>query len=108
MDLEKTVRIFENLFMNAIKYSKEESEIKVSFQNQRRSMQITVSNYRKEFTHEELENIFERCYTKDRSRSKMLGLAIVKNIVELQGGEIRAEYEEGMMQFIVSLPTIEE
>lgn len=99
--------------MNAIKYSKEESEIKVSLQNQRRSMQITVSNYSKEFTHEELENIFERCYTKDRSRSKIiegtgLGLAIVKNIAELQGGEIRAEYEEGMMQFIVSLPTIEE
>ncbi|CAM4395139.1 histidine kinase [Bacillus manliponensis] len=113
VDPEKTVRIFENLLMNAIKYSKEESEIKVSLQRQRRSMQITVSNYSEEFTREELESIFERFYKKDISRSKViegsgLGLAIVKSIVELQGGEIRAEYEEGIIQFIVSLPIIEE
>lgn len=113
VDPEKTVRIFENLFMNAIKYSKEEGEIKVSLQRQRRSMEITVSNYSEEFTREELENIFERFYKKDRSRSKVvegsgLGLSIVKSIVELQGGEIRAQYEEGVIQFIVSLPTIEE
>ena len=30
-----------------------------------------------------------------------------ESIVELQGGSIRAEYEDGVIQFIVSLPIIE-
>ena len=113
IDSEKMVRVFENLLMNAIKYSKDDGEIKVSLQRQRRNIQITVANHSEEFTKEELGNLFERFYKKDQSRSRVtegsgLGLAIAKSIVELQGGEIRAEYEDGIIQFIVSLPIIEE
>ncbi|EOP76743.1 two component system histidine kinase [Bacillus cereus VDM006] len=113
IDSEKMVRVFENLLMNAIKYSKDDGEIKVSLQRQRRNIQITVTNHSEEFTKEELGNLFERFYKKDQSRSRVtegsgLGLAIAKSIVELQGGEIRAEYEDGIIQFIVSLPIIEE
>ncbi|MFJ8531600.1 sensor histidine kinase [Bacillus sp. NPDC094106] len=113
IDSEKMVRVFENLLMNAIKYSEDDGEIKVSLQRQRRNIKITVANHSEEFTREELENLFERFYKKDQSRSRVtegsgLGLAIAKSIVELQGGEIRAEYEDGVIQFIVSLPIIEE
>ncbi|MDM5186743.1 HAMP domain-containing sensor histidine kinase [Bacillus sp. DX4.1] len=113
IDSENIVRVFENLLMNAIKYSKDDGDIKVSLQRQRRNVQISVVNQSEEFTKEELENLFERFYKKDQSRSRVtegsgLGLAIAKSIVELQGGEIRAEYEDGIVQFIVSLPIIEE
>ncbi|WP_242145833.1 MULTISPECIES: HAMP domain-containing sensor histidine kinase [unclassified Bacillus cereus group] len=113
IDSEKMVRVFENLLMNAIKYSKDNGEIKVSLQRQRRDTQIIVANYSEEFTKEELANLFERFYKKDQSRSRVtegsgLGLAIAKSIVELQGGQIRAHYEEGEIQFIVSLPIMEE
>ncbi len=113
IDSEKMVRVFENLLMNAIKYSKDNGEIKVSLQRQRRNIQITVANHSEEFTKEELGNLFERFYKKDQSRSRVtegsgLGLAIAKSIVELQGGEIRAEYEGGIIGFIVSVPIIEE
>ncbi|COQ70510.1 sensory box sensor histidine kinase [Streptococcus pneumoniae] len=106
------VRVFDNLLMNAIKYSKDDGEIKVSLQRQRRDIQIVIANHSEEFTREELANLFERFYKKDQSRSRVtegsgLGLAIAKSIVELQGGSIRAEYREGTIQFIVSLPTIE-
>lgn len=112
VDSEKIVRVFENLLMNAIKYSKDDGEIKVSLERQRRTMQIYVANYSEEFTREELGNLFERFYKKDQSRSRVtegsgLGLAIAKSIVELQGGTIRADYEDGVIQFIVSLPIIE-
>ena len=112
VDSEKIVRVFENLLMNAIKYSKDDGEIKVSLERQRRTIQISVANHSEEFTREELGNLFERFYKKDQSRSRVtegsgLGLAIAKSIVELQGGGIRAEYEDGVIQFIVSLPIIE-
>ncbi|MEY8351532.1 HAMP domain-containing sensor histidine kinase [Bacillus cereus] len=112
VDSEKIVRVFENLLMNAIKYSKDDGEIKVSLERQRRTIQISVANYSGEFTREELGNLFERFYKKDQSRSRViegsgLGLAIAKSIVELQDGEIRAEYGDGVIQFIVSLPVIE-
>ncbi|SDZ42957.1 HAMP domain-containing sensor histidine kinase [Bacillus sp. 166amftsu] len=112
VDSEKIVRVFENLLMNAIKYSKDNGEIKVSLERQRRTIQISVANYSEEFTREELGNLFERFYKKDQSRSRVtegsgLGLAIAKSIVELQDGEIRAEYGDGVIQFIVSLPIIE-
>ncbi|MDZ5609496.1 HAMP domain-containing sensor histidine kinase [Bacillus pseudomycoides] len=112
IDSEKMVRVFENLLMNAIKYSKDDGEIKVSLQRQRRHIEIMVANHSEEFTREELGNLFERFYKKDQSRSRVtegsgLGLAIAKSIVELQGGEIRAEYEDGVIRFIVLLPIIE-
>ena len=57
----------------------------------------------------ELEHLFERFYKKDQSRSRVaegsgLGLAIAKSIVDMQGGDIRAKYEDGLVQFIISLP----
>ncbi|WP_434610049.1 aminopeptidase AmpS [Bacillus paranthracis] len=112
IDSEKMVRVFDNLLMNAIKYSKDDGEIKVSLQRQRRDIQIVIANHSEKFTREELASLFERFYKKDQSRSRVtegsgLGLAIAKSIVELQGGSIRAEYEDGIIQFIVSLPIIE-
>lgn len=113
VDSEQTVRLFDNLLMNAIKYSKDNGEILVSLEKQRNNLKISVANYSEEFTKEELENLFERFYKKDQSRSRVeegsgLGLAIAKNIVELQGGEIQAEYEDGVIRFIILLPILGE
>ncbi|MCC2518984.1 sensor histidine kinase [Bacillus paranthracis] len=109
VDPEKIVRVFDNLLMNAIKYSKDEGEIKVSLQRQKETIQISVKNPSEEFTKKELEHLFERFYKKDQSRSRVaegsgLGLAIAKSIVDMQGGDIRAKYEDGLVQFIISLP----
>ena len=70
IDSEKMVRVFDNLLMNAIKYSKDDGEIKVSLQRQRRDIQIVIANHSEEFTREELASLFERFYKKDQSRSR--------------------------------------
>ena len=49
---KKMVRVFDNLLMNAIKYSKDDGEIKVSLQRQRRDIQIVIANHSEEFTRE--------------------------------------------------------
>ncbi|AFU17669.1 sensory transduction protein (plasmid) [Bacillus thuringiensis MC28] len=71
----------------------------------------TAKNPSEEFTKKDIENLFERFYKKDQSRSRVsegsgLGPVITKSIVDLQGGDIRAEYEDGMIRFIISLPIV--
>lgn len=109
VDSEKIVRVFDNLLMNAIKYSTGNGEIFVSLERKESNVQICVANDSDEFTSEELTSLFERFYKKDQSRTSVaegsgLGLAIAKSIVELHGGKIGAKYTDGMLQFIIELP----
>ena len=59
---------------------------------------------------EDLSRVFERFYRVDKSRARDpggtgLGLAIVKHLVELHGGEVRAENRaEGGARFTITLP----
>ncbi|MFJ7887826.1 ATP-binding protein [Lysinibacillus xylanilyticus] len=109
VDSEKIVRVFDNLLMNAIKYSTGDGEIFVSLEKKEGNVQICVANESNEFTSEELMSLFDRFYKKDQSRTSVgegsgLGLAIAKSIVELHGGKIDAKYTEGMLQFNIELP----
>lgn len=109
VDSEKIVRVFDNLLMNAIKYSTGGGEIFVSLERKEDHVQICFANESNEFTSEELMSLFERFYKKDQSRTSVaegsgLGLAIAKSIVELHGGKIDAKYTDDMLQFIIELP----
>jgi signal transduction histidine kinase len=61
----------------------------------------------------ERERVFQRLYRIDRARSRAsggsgLGLAIVRSLVELHGGEVRAdEHPEGGALLRVRLPLAE-
>ncbi|WP_223553045.1 sensor histidine kinase [Lysinibacillus sphaericus] len=109
VDSEKIVRVFDNLLMNAIKYSTGDGKIFVSLERQEGNVQICVANESDEFTSEELMNLFERFYKKDQSRTSVaegsgLGLAIAKSIVELHGGKIDAKYADHLLKFFIELP----
>src|SRR5699024_6438661 len=70
VDLEQTVRLFENLLMNAINYSKDNGDIQVFLKAYQHNLEISIANQSDEFTKEELENLFERFYKKDYSRRR--------------------------------------
>ncbi|MGE7114403.1 sensor histidine kinase [Lysinibacillus sp. NPDC047702] len=111
IDTEKMVRVFDNLLMNAIKYSSGNGQILVSLERKGSRVIIGIANESDEFTSEELVNLFERFYKKDQSRTNVkegsgLGLAIAKSIVELHGGNIHAKYSDKMLHFIITLPVI--
>ncbi|GLC87166.1 sensor histidine kinase [Lysinibacillus piscis] len=109
IDSEKMVRVFDNLLVNAIKYSQKGTEIWVSLAVDDEHIHICIANYSDILTSEELVNIFERFYKRDSSRTSAkegsgLGLAIAKSIVELHHGSIYARYKDDMLQFVIVLP----
>ncbi|MFJ7737637.1 sensor histidine kinase [Lysinibacillus sp. NPDC097287] len=108
IDVEKMVRVYENLFMNAIKYSMKPSDIQISFKSKGNTAILQVSNRVENPPVEDVNKMFERFFRGDKARVDAqgtgLGLSISKRIVELHNGDIRAEYKDGWIIFIVEHP----
>ncbi|MDR4172764.1 HAMP domain-containing sensor histidine kinase [Bacillus nitratireducens] len=108
MDVEKMVRVYENLFMNAIKYSMKPSELSVCLELIGNKAILKVSNKVEKPPVSDPNKLFERFFRGDKARKNDqgngLGLAISKRIVELHHGNIHAEYKEGWISFIVEHP----
>jgi two-component system phosphate regulon sensor histidine kinase PhoR len=89
-----------NLLDNAIKYTEEGGRIEVAVRAAGTRAEVAVADTGIGIPARDLPRIFERFYRVDRSRTREgggsgLGLSIVKNLVELLGGEVRAESELG-------------
>jgi len=88
-----------NLLDNAVKYSREHGEIRLSARRRDGEMVLAVSDDGIGIATEDLPRIFERFYRADKARSPDnvrgtgLGLAIVKHIAQLHGGRVEAESE---------------
>jgi len=98
------VRLFENLIMNAVKYAKKPGDFIIETDSDEDNVFVRFKNkIQEKFDSEDLENIFERMYIKDQSRnegkSSGLGLAISKEIVEMNGGKIWAEIKKDYIVF---------
>lgn len=106
LDPNKTARVFENLFINAIRYSIKPGDVEVLLKEEKGDAVISIKNKCEPVSKEEVDKLFDRFYRVDKSRSSNtggsgLGLAIAKSIVEIQGGKIKAEYSSGYMIFDV-------
>ncbi|QOY35322.1 sensor histidine kinase [Anaerobacillus isosaccharinicus] len=108
VDIEKIVRVYENLFINAIKYSLKPSIVKMSFETKENKAVFTISNRVEQPPLADLSKLFERFFREDKARGDNrgtgLGLAICKRIVELHNGAIDVEYQEGWITFTVEYP----
>ncbi len=112
MDPDSLRQILFNLTDNAVQHTGENGIITFTWELSGSDIIITVSDNGYGISPEDLPSIFEPFYRGDRSRSRItggtgLGLAIVKNLVEANGGEIKAEstVDEGTV-ILLSFPVI--
>lgn len=109
VDIEKIVRVFDNILSNAEKYSIKPSEIIIKAANKEGDAHISISNKGEHIGPDKLNKMFEKFYRIDISRSSNiegsgLGLAISKKIVELHSGQIWAESDGNMVRIHIKLP----
>lgn len=108
-DTEKLVRVFNNLITNALKYGADADKIIIEIEKMKNEAVVTVKNNGQPIPREALEQLFDRFYRVDGSRSQEisgtgLGLAIAQNIVNLHGGYIYAQSSDDWTSFIIHLP----
>lgn len=108
VDVEKIIRVFDNILNNAEKYSYKHSDITINVENNKDVLIISFSNKGEHISKEQLNKLFKRFYRVDTSRSSNvegagLGLAISKKILELHKGEIWAESAGELITFKVKL-----
>ncbi|HET7578870.1 MAG TPA: ATP-binding protein [Bacillales bacterium] len=99
-DPNRLRQIFINLIDNAIAYSPENSEVRVSPKESGGSVVIEVADQGIGIAADEIPRIFERFYRVDKARSRGsggtgLGLAIVKHLIAAHGGQIEVDSEAG-------------
>jgi two-component system phosphate regulon sensor histidine kinase PhoR len=110
-DRRRSSQVLSNLVDNAIKFSTEGGEVRVSASVDDGQACITVEDTGAGIAEADLPRIFERFYKADKARTRAgssgtgLGLAIAKHLTQVLGGRIWAESQEGAgARFSFTLP----
>ncbi|MHB1314207.1 MAG: PAS domain-containing sensor histidine kinase [Christensenellales bacterium] len=113
-DPEKIESILLNLIINAVKYTEKNGRIIVGIhEREEGGVVIDIEDTGQGIPKDKLDVIFDR-YTQVSDDPRLMaegcgiGLNIVKSLVELLGGSIRVESEQGKgSKFIIELPKVE-
>lgn len=93
-DNDRIEQVFVNLIENAIKYSKDDSEITLDYERRENKLIVSVKNDYDVIPREKLKTLFDKFTRIDDSTTRTtrgtgLGLYIVKGLIEAMNGEIR-------------------
>ena len=97
LDVGAVNRIFSNIISNALKYSDGDFSVKMDS-----DACITFSNTAQSLNAVTVGRLFDRFYTVETSRNSTgLGLSIAKILTERMGGEISAQYQDGVLKIMI-------
>ena len=110
VDPGRVEQIIGNLISNALRYTPEHSWVKLNLNCVQEVAVLTIRDNGPGIPEEEQEQIFERFYRADHSRSRAaggsgLGLAIARQLTEAQEGHLSVKnHPEGGAEFRLSFP----
>lgn len=105
---ELLLQVWLNLIDNAVKFTTDSGAVSAKIDQSDDLCVVTIGNSGETIPPEECERIFQRFYQCDSSRSTVgngIGLAVVKRIVELHGGNVEVVSKNGYTTFAVKIPT---
>ena len=107
-DRQLATRVFENLFNNALRYTKDNDKIAIQAFLQNNSAIYKISDTGIGISEEDLKNIFDMFYRGTNSRREEgmgIGLSVVKNIIETHGWKINVESQKDVgSTFTITIP----
>ena len=107
IDRDQMVRVFQNIFVNAIEAITGQGEIRVSAVRDGDFVKISITDTGKGIPKEILPRIFDVFFS-TKSKGTGLGLSVAYSIVKKHGGDIEVFSEEGKgSTFVVYLPVAE-
>jgi len=112
-DPDRLQQVVWNLLSNAVKFTPPKGQVEIRLERVERFARITVTDTGKGISREFLPFVFDRFRQADSSSTRLhgglgLGLALVRHLVELQGGSVNAASEgDGKgATFSVQLPLL--
>lgn len=104
-------QIVGNLLDNAIRYSVDDTVIKITGRNLHASYVLEIAGKGQSIPLHAADRLFDRFYRVDPSRSRQsggngLGLAIVKELVEREKGNVWLETDSTYHRFFIRVPLI--
>ena len=102
-------QVLGNLLSNAARYTPAGGTVIVRAERRPADLLVSIANSGEGIPSADLERVFERFYRVEKSRDRArggagIGLAIVKQLVEADGGQVGAESADGQTRFWFSLP----
>lgn len=110
VDSQRIQQILHNLLSNALRYSPDGGQITLTLICQLNHASLTVRDSGPGIPGDAIQNIFERFYRVDKSRTRSeggtgLGLSIARKIAQAHGGDLTASnYPDGGAIFTLLLP----
>jgi two-component system sensor histidine kinase BaeS len=108
-DPDHLAQVLANLLQNAVRYTPDGGSVTVSGEARSGSVLVSVINTGEPIPADDLPHVFERFYRVEKSRDRAsggagIGLAIVKQLVEADGGRVGAESSTTGNRFWFSIP----
>ena len=112
-DADRLQQVVWNLLSNAVKFTPKRGRVQIRLEQVNSHIEITVSDTGKGIDPEFIPYVFDRFRQADQTITRSqgglgLGLSIVRQLVEMHGGTVKAESdgEEKGTSFVVSLPRL--
>lgn len=114
-DFDRLQQVLSNLLSNAIKFTPERGSVRVGLARTERDVELSVTDDGIGIEAEFLPHVFDRFSQADTSMTRRyvglgIGLALVRNLVELHGGMVQAASAgEGQgARFTVRMPSVQQ
>jgi len=108
MNPQQIHRVLDNLFSNALRYTKDGDSITITAKSEEKSVTLKIIDTGCGIEKEELKNIFDLFYRGTTSRQEEgmgIGLSVVKNVIDIHGWKIDVESNVGEgTAFILTIP----